>query len=60
MAQELASITVKMPMAMKTALENLAQKEFTSVSGLLKKGAEKLLLEHGIDWREAGKKGKAK
>lgn len=52
MAQDLTSITVKMPLAMKEALGRLAEKEFTSVSGLLKKGAEKLLLEHGINWRK--------
>jgi hypothetical protein len=37
---------------MKKALEKLAEKEFTSVSGLLKKGAEKVLQEHAINWRE--------
>ena len=40
---------------MKKALENLAEREFTSVSGLLKKAAEKLLQEHGINWRIEGK-----
>ena len=38
-------------------LEELADKEFTSVSGLLKKGAEKLLLDHGIDWRKEDTEG---
>jgi len=37
---------------MKKALEKLAEKEFSSVSGILKKAAEKHLQEHGIDWRE--------
>jgi hypothetical protein len=37
---------------MKRALEELAEREFTSLSALLKKGAENLLLEHGIDRRK--------
>ena len=43
---------VKMPANMKPALEELAKREFSSVSGVMKKGGEKLLLEHGIDWRK--------
>ena len=46
------TVTVKMPPQMKRALENLAKKEFSSVSGILKKAAEKYLQEQGIDWRE--------
>ena len=45
-------LSLKVDARMKKALEKLAEKEFTSVSGLLKKGAEKLLQEHGIDWRK--------
>ena len=45
-------ISIKVDPRMKKALEKLAEKEFTSVSGLLKKGAEKVLQEHGVDWRE--------
>ena len=37
---------------MKKALEKLAEKEFTTVSGVLKKAADKYLSEHGIDWRK--------
>jgi hypothetical protein len=48
----LVNVTVKMPPAMKKALEKLADKEFTSVSGLLKKASEKYLKEQGIDWRK--------
>lgn len=48
----LTVISIKVDPRMKKALEKLAQKEFTSVSGLLKKGAEKVLQEHDIDWRE--------
>jgi hypothetical protein len=52
----LINVTVKMPTEMKKALEALAEKEFTSVSGLLKKAAEKYLQEHGVDWREEPEK----
>ena len=54
------SVTTKMPAKMKAALEELADREFTSTSGLIKKAVEKLLLEHGVDWREGTKKGAAK
>ena len=46
------NVTVKMPPEMKKALEKLAEKEFSSVSGILKKAAEKYLLENSINWRE--------
>lgn len=45
-------VTIRMEAKMQKALKRLSEKEFTSVSGLLKKAAEKLLQEHGIDWRE--------
>ena len=48
----LMTVTVKMPPEMKRALEKLAKQEFSSVSGILKKAAEKHLQEHGINWRE--------
>lgn len=47
----LVNVSIKMPPKMKDALEKLATKEFSSVSGILKKAAEKYMLEHGIDWR---------
>ena len=46
------NVTVKMPPGMKKALEKIAEKEFSSVSGILKKSAEKYLLEQGVDWRK--------
>jgi predicted DNA-binding protein len=52
MAKALDSVTVKMPLEMKQALEALAEREFSSSSGLIKKAVEKLLLEHGVDWRK--------
>ena len=56
----LVNVTVKMPPDMKKALEKLAGKEFSSVSGILKKSAEKYLLENGIDWRKVSVKEKSK
>ena len=52
------NFTIKMPPGMKKALEKLAGKEFSSVSGILKKAAEKYLLENGVDWREGSEKKK--
>jgi len=48
----LVNVTIKMPPEMKKALEKMAEREFTTVSGLLKKAAEKHLQEQGIDWRQ--------
>ena len=48
----LMNVTVKMPPQMKKALEKIAEKEFSSVSGILKKAAEKYLKEQGIDWKK--------
>jgi metal-responsive CopG/Arc/MetJ family transcriptional regulator len=47
----LVNVTVKMPPSMKKALEKIAEKEFSSVSGIIKKACEKYLLEQGINWR---------
>jgi Arc/MetJ-type ribon-helix-helix transcriptional regulator len=52
----LMNVTVKMPPQMKATLEKMAEKEFTTVSGLLKRAAEKLLQEQGIDWRKEPEK----
>ena len=54
----LVNVTIKMPPKMKKALGDLAEKEFSSVSGILKKSAEKYLLENGIDWRKVSVKEK--
>ena len=48
----LVNVTIKMPPQMKKALEKLAQNEFSSVSGIHKKAAEKYLQDQGIDWRK--------
>jgi predicted DNA-binding protein len=52
----LVNVTIKMPPNMKKALEKLAKQEFSSVSGILKKAAEKYLLEFDIDWNKMGEK----
>ena len=49
-------ISIKVDPKMKKALEKLAKQEFSSVSGILKKAAEKYLLEHDIDWRKIPEK----
>jgi len=56
----LVNVTIKMPPNMKKALEALAEKEFSSVSGILKKAAEKYLVENGIDWRQESENLKTK
>lgn len=48
----LEDVTVKMPPKLKMALVRLAEKELSSVSGILKKSAELYLKENGIDWRK--------
>jgi len=51
----LVNISVKMPPEMKKSLEKLAEKEFSTVSGILKKAAQRYLEEHNIDWRKEEK-----
>ncbi len=46
------NVTVKMPTKMKKALIRLAEKELSSVSGILIQSAELYLKENGIDWRK--------
>ena len=48
----LVNVSIKMPPDMKEALEKLAEKEFSSVSGILKKAAEQYLQDQGIDWKK--------
>jgi predicted transcriptional regulator len=50
------NVTIKMPPEMKAALEKQAEREFTSVSGLLKKAAEQYLKGQGVDWRQEKEK----
>ena len=50
--KELVSVSVKMDRRMQAALAKLAEIEFTSVSGIVKKAAQEFLLKHDIDWKE--------
>jgi hypothetical protein len=45
-------ISLKVDPRMKKALEKLAEREFSSISGILKKAAERYLKENDIDWRK--------
>jgi predicted transcriptional regulator len=44
-------VTLKVDPRMKAALKKLADKQFISVSAVLKQAAEKHLNDNGIDWR---------
>lgn len=46
-------ISIKVDPRMKKALEKQAQKEFSSVAGIIKKSVDKYLSEQGIDWQKA-------
>ena len=48
----LENVTVKIPSKLKKDLIKLAEREFPSVSGILKKSAELYLKENDIDWRK--------
>ncbi len=52
----LVHVSIKMNPKMKKALEKFAKQEFSSVSGILKKAAEKYLQDHGVDWRDEQEK----
>jgi len=45
-------VSIKMDPRMKKALEKLAEEEFSSVAGIIKKAINEYLQKHGIDWRE--------
>ncbi len=45
-------ISVKVDPRMKVALKKLADKQFITISSVIKQSAEKHLQENGIDWRE--------
>jgi hypothetical protein len=49
--RELISLTMKVDQNMKDGLAYAAEKEFTSVSSILKKAAAKYLDDNGILWR---------
>ena len=45
-------ISIKAHPKMVRAIKKLADREFASMSGIIKKAVEKYLLEHDIDWRK--------
>ena len=48
-------VNVKLDPKMYKALKQLAELEFTSVSGLVKKGIDMLLKHNDINWRDEEK-----
>ena len=48
-------LSIKIDPNMKKALEELAEKEFSPVSTVVKKAIDKYLQEKGIDWRDKKK-----
>lgn len=54
-------VNVKMDARMQQAIKKLADKQFSSMSSVIKQAIEKFLQDQGIDWRkEPEKKGKRK
>lgn len=49
-------LSIKIDPKMKKALEELAEKEFSPVSTIVKKAIDKYLQEQGIDWKKNKKK----
>ncbi len=45
-------ITLKIPDALKKALQEIAEKKFMSMAGYIKAACEKALQEDGVDWRK--------
>jgi len=45
-------VSVKTPPKMVKAIKKQADREFTSMSGIIKKAVEEYLLKNGIDWRK--------
>ena len=48
-------LSIKIDPNMKKALEELAEKEFSPVSTVVKKAIDKHLHDKGIDWRDKNK-----
>jgi predicted transcriptional regulator len=47
-------LSIKVDPRMKIALKKLADKQFNSISGIVKQAVERLLEEQGVDWRKEG------
>jgi predicted transcriptional regulator len=48
----LIMVNIRIDPRMKKAIERLADRQFISMSAVIKQAIEKHLQEHGIDWRE--------
>ncbi len=45
-------INIKVDPRMRTAIQKVAEKQFTSMSAFIKQAIEKHLQDHGINWRK--------
>ncbi len=45
-------MSIKVDPRMKRALKKLADKQFNSISGIVKQAVERHLEEQGVDWRK--------
>jgi predicted transcriptional regulator len=48
----LIMVNIRIDPRMKAAIEKLAEKQFISMSAVIKQAIEKHLQEHAINWRE--------
>jgi len=53
-------MSIKVDPRMKRALKKLADKQFNSISGIVKQAVEKHLEEQGVDWRNEKTKTESK
>jgi len=51
-------LSLKIDSRMKAAMKKLADRQFISVSAVIKQAVERHLQEHGIDWRKEGEETK--
>ena len=49
-------VNIKMDPKMRDALKTIAEKQFSSVSSIIKQAIEKYLQEQGIEWRNPASK----
>ncbi len=47
-------MSIKVDPRMKRALKKLADKQFNSISGIVKQAVERHLEEQGVDWHKEG------
>ena len=49
---KLTMINIRIDPRMKQAIEKVAKREFSSVSGIIKKAVQEYMEKHGIDWEK--------